>query len=70
VLVLMRRIGDVGRMHHPVLWRSTTRWGCHSIPLPAFLVSTDDVVSYDGLAEKHGKGATSTERETLLELSG
>jgi hypothetical protein len=67
--VLTRWVGDMSRMHHLVLW-STTGWGSHNLPLLAFLVSTDGVVSYDGLAEKHGKGAIGIERQTLLELSG
>jgi hypothetical protein len=68
VLVLMRRVGDVSRMHHPVLW-CTTGWGSRSLPFLVFLVSTDGVVSYDGLAKKCGKSAISIERQTLLELS-
>jgi hypothetical protein len=69
VLVLTRRVGDMSKMHHPALWH-TTGWGSHSLTLLAFLVSTDGIVSYDGLAEKCGNGAISIERQTLLELSG
>jgi hypothetical protein len=69
MLVLTRRVGDVSRMHHPMLW-CTTGWGSHSLPLLAFLVSMDGVVSYGGLAEKCRKGAINIERRTLLELSG
>jgi hypothetical protein len=66
--VLMRWVGDVSRMHHPVLWWNTTGWACHSLPVLAFLVSRDGIVSYDGLAEELGKGAASTNDKRSLSL--
>jgi hypothetical protein len=36
--------------HHLVFGRSTTRWGCQSLLLLAFLVSPDGIVSDDGVA--------------------
>jgi hypothetical protein len=61
MLMLMRLVDGARRIHHPVLWWSTTRWGCHSRPLLGFLVSTNGVVHYDGIAEELKKGATSVE---------
>jgi hypothetical protein len=40
------------RIQHPVICGSTTRWGCHSIPLLAFLVSADNIICNDGIAHK------------------
>jgi hypothetical protein len=70
MLMLTRRVGGAGRMHHLVLWRSTTRWDCNGLPLLTLLVSTDSVVRYDGIAVKLMECDTSVERHTLLELSG
>jgi hypothetical protein len=70
MLMLTRWVGGAWRIRHPVLWQSTSGWGCHSLPLLDLLVSTYDIVCYDGIAEEFRKGATSAEQQTLRELSG
>jgi hypothetical protein len=35
--------------HHPILVRSTTKWGCQSLLL-AFMMSMDGVIDNDGVA--------------------
>jgi hypothetical protein len=62
----------VGREGHTTRYfgGSTPGWGCHSLLLLSLLVSMNDVVRYDGIAEEPGEGATSAERHTLLEFGG
>jgi hypothetical protein len=54
--------------HHSVLMRSTARWGCQSLLLFAFLMSTDGVIYNDSIAHNFQESPISIERKALLEL--
>jgi hypothetical protein len=57
-------------MHHLVLWRRTTGWGCHRLPLLALLVSTDHIIRNDSVGHKLRESPASVERKALIELGG
>jgi hypothetical protein len=55
VLVLLWLAGWFGRamvVHCPVLWRSTTGWSSHNLPLLGFLVGADCIVHDHDIANK------------------
>jgi hypothetical protein len=56
--------------HHPVLVRGTARWGCQSLLLLAFLMSTDGIIHNDGIAHKFQESPIGVERKALLKLGG
>jgi hypothetical protein len=66
LLMLMCQVGVAGSIHHPGLWRSTTGWGCHSLPLLAFLMGVDRIIHDDSIADKLQKSSASVERKALL----
>jgi hypothetical protein len=70
MLILMRLVGRLRRIHHLVFQRIATKWGCHSLPLLALLMSIDGIVRYNGIAEELSKGASTVERQMLLKLGG
>jgi hypothetical protein len=41
---LSRWVGGAVVVHHPVLWRSTSGWSSHNLPLIGFLVCVDGVI--------------------------
>jgi hypothetical protein len=55
--------------HHPILVRSTTRWGCHNLLL-AFLMSMDGIIRNAFIANKFQENPISVERKALLKLGG
>jgi hypothetical protein len=53
VLVLLSRwICGAMVVHHPVLWRSTTGWSSHNLPLLGFLMGADDIIRDHDIAHK------------------
>jgi hypothetical protein len=57
-------------VHHLILWRSTTRWSCHNLPVLGFLVSADGIIHDHDIADKLRKYPSSVERHALLQLGG
>jgi hypothetical protein len=55
--------------HHPILVRSTTRWGCHNLLL-AFLMSMDGIIRNAFIANKFQENPISVECKALLKLGG
>jgi hypothetical protein len=56
--------------NHPILGRSTPRWGYQILLLLAFLVNTDYVIRDNGIAHKFQESPVSVERKALLQLAG
>jgi hypothetical protein len=56
--------------NHPVLGRSTPIWGCQSLLLLAFFVSTDCVIHDNGITHKFQENPMSIERKALLKIGG
>jgi hypothetical protein len=56
--------------YHPVLVRSTASWGCRSLLLLAFSISTDGIICNNGIAHKFQESPIDVEREALLKLGG
>jgi hypothetical protein len=56
--------------YHAVLVRSTASWGCQSLLLLAFLMSTVGVICNNGIAHKFQESLIGVEREVLLKLGG
>jgi hypothetical protein len=56
--------------YHLVLVRSTASWGCQSLLLLAFLMSSVGIIRNDGIAHKFQEGPISIERKALLKLGG
>jgi hypothetical protein len=65
-----RWIGGAVVVHHPVLWRSTTGWNSHNLPLLGFLVDTDGVVHDHDVADELWECPSHVEHHALLYLGG
>jgi hypothetical protein len=53
-------------VHHPVIWRSTTGWSRHNLPLLGFLVGADGVIRDHDVADELWKCPSSVERHVLV----
>jgi hypothetical protein len=63
-------VGGAMVVHCPVLWRRTTRWSSHNLPLLGFLMCADCVVRDHNVADELCKSPSSVERHALLQLGG
>jgi hypothetical protein len=70
LLWLSSWVGGAVVVHRSVLWRSTTKWSSHNLPLLGFLVSTDCIIRDHDVADKLWKCPSSVERHALLQLVG
>jgi hypothetical protein len=70
LLRLSRWVGGTVVVHRPILWRSTTGWSSHNLPLLRFLVGADGVVHDHDVADERWKCPSSLECHALMELGG
>jgi hypothetical protein len=66
LLRLSRWVGGAVVVHHPVLWRSTTGWSSHNLPLLGFLVGVAGIIHDHDIADDLSKCPSSVERHALL----
>jgi hypothetical protein len=70
MMMMMMRWVVMWSTYHPILMGSTARWGCISLLLLAFLMSTDGIINNNGIAHKFQESPINVERKTLLKLGG
>jgi hypothetical protein len=66
LVLLLRWVGGVVVVHRLILWRSTTGWSSHNLPLLGFLVGTDGIIRDHDITHKLWKCPSSVERHALL----
>jgi hypothetical protein len=55
-------------VHHPVVQRDTAGWGCHNLPVLAFLVRTDFIIRDDSITDEVRESAAHAKGKALLWL--
>jgi hypothetical protein len=68
MMMMMMRWVVMWSTYHAILVRSTASYGCQSLLLLSFLMSTVGVICNNGIAHKFQESTISVEREALLKL--